>query len=132
MAEESTMLLRSWTILWKSGLPIAIHFTWNFLLGPFLGSAVSGQDLANRWGLITLQGPALFTGGAFGLEGSLVVTIVTILVTGGLLLWYPGATRAGSTQGSAMYPTQARTGYHRSTMPDQGFYSEEKDGQNFS
>jgi membrane protease YdiL (CAAX protease family) len=28
-------------------LPIAIHFAWNFLLGPVFGLAVSGQDLAN-------------------------------------------------------------------------------------
>ena len=28
-------------------LPIAMHFVWNFLLGPVLGLAVSGQDLAN-------------------------------------------------------------------------------------
>lgn len=70
-------------------LPIAIHFTWNFLLGPVLGLAVSGQDLANTWHLIALEGPAVFTGGAFGLEGGLVVTLVTILGILAMLIWLP-------------------------------------------
>jgi hypothetical protein len=70
-------------------LPIAIHFAWNFLLGPILGLSVSGQDLANNWHLFTLQGPSLFTGGTFGIEGSLIVTAITILGIVTLLRWYP-------------------------------------------
>jgi len=70
-------------------LPIAIHFIWNFLLGPVLGLAVSGQDIANDWHPFTLQGPALFTGGAFGIEGGLIVTLITILGVVLLLRWHP-------------------------------------------
>jgi len=70
-------------------LPIAIHFAWNFLLGPVSGLAASGQELANNWRLFTLQGPVLFTGGTFGVEGSLIVTIITILGIATLLRWYP-------------------------------------------
>ncbi len=70
-------------------LPIAIHFAWNFLLGPILGLSVSGQDLANNWHVFTLQGPALFTGGDFGVEGGLVVTLITLLGIFALLRWYP-------------------------------------------
>jgi len=70
-------------------LPITIHFAWNFLLGPVLGLSVSGQDLANSWHLFNLQGPSLFTGGTFGIEGSLIVTMITILGIGALLQWYP-------------------------------------------
>jgi len=69
-------------------LPIAIHFFWNFLLGPVLGLSVSGQDLANNWHAFTLQGPSLFTGGEFGIEGSLVVTVITILGIAILVRWY--------------------------------------------
>ena len=71
-------------------LPTAIHFAWNFLLGPVFGLAVSGQDLADKWHLFTLQGPVLFTGGAFGIEGSLIVTLTTILGMVILLRWHPG------------------------------------------
>jgi membrane protease YdiL (CAAX protease family) len=70
-------------------LPIAIHFAWNFLLGPVLGLSVSGQDLANSWHVFTLNGPTLFTGGNFGVEGSLIVTLVTLLGIFVLLRWYP-------------------------------------------
>lgn len=57
---------------------ITLHFAWNFLVGPGLGLAVSGHDLADGWQLLTLTGPDWLTGGAFGIEGSAVVTAVTI------------------------------------------------------
>lgn len=61
-------------------LPIGIHFVWNFLLGPVLGLAVSGQNLLSSGReMFTVQGPALFTGGSFGLEGGLVVTFTTVI-----------------------------------------------------
>lgn len=61
-------------------LPIAIHFTWNFLLGPVLGLTVSGQNQLNSgWQVFAVQGPALLTGGSFGLEGGLVVTLTTVI-----------------------------------------------------
>lgn len=63
-------------------LPIAIHFTWNFLLGPVLGLTVSGQNQLNSgWQVFIVQGPALLTGGSFGLEGGLIVTLTTIIGT---------------------------------------------------
>jgi len=75
-------------ILWRTSLfllvagnlwfPIAIHFAWNFLLGPVLGLTVSGSGhLGLGWKMVVVDGPALFTGGAFGLEGGLVVTMTT-------------------------------------------------------
>ena len=70
-------------------LPIAIHFAWNFLLGPVLGLSVSGQDLSNSWHIFTLQGPPLLTGGTFGVEGSLVVTVITLLAVPVLLKQFP-------------------------------------------
>jgi hypothetical protein len=59
-------------------LPIAIHFAWNFLLGPALGLTVSGSGrLGYGWSLLAVEGPDLWTGGKFGLEGGLVVTLTT-------------------------------------------------------
>lgn len=58
-------------------LPISIHFSWNFLLGAVLGSTVSGKTLGLDQEHLHLSGPSIWTGGPFGLEGSLVVTIVT-------------------------------------------------------
>jgi uncharacterized protein len=70
-------------------LPIAIHFTWNFLLGPVLGLPVSGQDqLSNDWRVFGINGTDLWTGGSFGIEGGLVVTVSTVIVTTALVFGY--------------------------------------------
>ncbi len=61
---------------------ITLHFAWNFLVGPGLGLAVSGRDLADGWQLLSLGGPDWLTGGAFGIEGSAVVTVVTVAACG--------------------------------------------------
>ncbi|MDI1248388.1 MAG: CPBP family intramembrane metalloprotease [Lacunisphaera sp.] len=66
---------------------IAVHFAWNFLVGPVLGLAVSGQDLAEGWRVFSLRGPDWLTGGAFGIEGSLVVTLVTLAACGVVGRW---------------------------------------------
>lgn len=60
-------------------LPIALHFAWNFVQGPVLGINVSGQALDSGWEMVALHGPVIVTGGAFGLEGGLVATLVTTL-----------------------------------------------------
>jgi len=62
-------------------LPIAIHFTWDVLLGPVLGLTESGKtDLGGGWKMFTLNGPSLYTGGKFGLEGGLIVTMTTAAI----------------------------------------------------
>lgn len=78
-------------------LPWAIHFAWNLLLGPVLGLTVSGTgEMGLGWSLFAVEGPALFTGGGFGLEGGLVVTATTTI----LVLALAGATR-GTPAGAA-------------------------------
>lgn len=70
-------------------LPIAIHFAWNFLLGPGLGLTVSGQSIGNAWQAFSVQGPALFTGGDFGVEGGLIVTVATLAMMAALIALRP-------------------------------------------
>lgn len=66
--------------------PTAIHFAWNFLLGPVLGLTVSGTgQLGLGWTAFDIKGPSLFTGGAFGLEGGLIVNMTAGLCLIGLL-----------------------------------------------
>jgi uncharacterized protein len=61
-------------------LPVAIHFSWDVLLGPVFGITESGQNnLSGGWKMFTVNGPKLLTGGSFGMEGGLIVTITTIL-----------------------------------------------------
>jgi len=59
---------------------IGVHYAWNLLVGPILGLAVSGRDLSDGWRLLQLQGPDWLTGGAFGIEGSMVVTLLTTII----------------------------------------------------
>lgn len=68
--------------LWFS---IGLHFGWNFIQGYLLGFAVSGYSAPTLLQQ-ELKGHPVLTGGAFGVEGSLVTT--GLLVAGILLLYY--------------------------------------------
>jgi membrane protease YdiL (CAAX protease family) len=57
-------------------LPISIHFAWDVLLGPVLGLTESGiSNLGGGWKMFVVNGPSVFTGGTFGLEGGFIVTV---------------------------------------------------------
>ncbi len=60
--------------------PIAMHFTWNFFQGPILGFEVSGTKMES---VISQEvtGNPLITGGEFGFEGSLLLTMMMITST---------------------------------------------------
>jgi membrane protease YdiL (CAAX protease family) len=61
--------------------PISIHFAWNLLIGPVLGLTESGKSyLGGGWKMIVVNGPPLFTGGTFGLEGGLIVTLTVSVI----------------------------------------------------
>jgi uncharacterized protein len=67
-------------------MPTGIHFAWNYLMDPVLGLGVSAQNpWGTHWHLAEINGPELWIGGSFGLEGGLIVS-ATILITIGLLL----------------------------------------------
>jgi hypothetical protein len=63
------MLTRS---LW---MPMGLHAAWNFTEGEIFDVPVSGLD---QHGLVTakLAGSNLLTGGAFGLEASLIAMVI--------------------------------------------------------
>ena len=57
---------------------IMFHFSWNFFLGPVLGYEVSGLPL-NSLLQQYIEGPDWITGGEFGLEGSVLDGIFSII-----------------------------------------------------
>jgi uncharacterized protein len=67
---------------------IALHFVWNFVQGSVLGYSVSGLLPNNGILLLQTNGGSLFTGGAFGFEGSIVSTILQTVAIALLLVYF--------------------------------------------
>ena len=67
--------------------PVFLHISWNFFQGPVFGFEVSG---INTEAVINnhVTGNNLITGGKFGFEGSVLITILLIAVTFGIDLLY--------------------------------------------
>jgi hypothetical protein len=62
-------------------LPIGLHLGWNFAQGPLFGAAVSGHDIGPSLIQGRLSGPAILTGGDYGLEASAVGLAVVSFAT---------------------------------------------------
>lgn len=81
-------------------LPWGIHFGWNTALGLGFGLPVSGLT---DFGVVVhgrAQGPVWLTGGAYGIEGSAVGTVVILL--GFLpLMFFTGARHGDTAEGAA-------------------------------
>lgn len=59
-------------------LPIALHTAWNVCEGPVFGLPVSGINIPQTVLRTEATGPPLWTGGAFGPEAGLLLTVVTL------------------------------------------------------
>lgn len=62
-------------------LPIAIHFSWNFVQSGIFGAVTSGNEKTNSLVNTTISGPELITGGAFGPEGTIQATLLWLIVS---------------------------------------------------
>ena len=62
-------------------LPIGFHLAWNFFQGNVYGFAVSGTDTKPLVSIL-VRGDSLISGGSFGAEGSILTTILMVLVCG--------------------------------------------------
>lgn len=71
---------------WRRSIPfvVAIHFAWNFIEG-LLGIPVSGHREPGLF-LTHVHGPALLTGGSFGVEASIVPVLLSLLLSAGMLV----------------------------------------------
>ncbi|MBM7600336.1 membrane protease YdiL (CAAX protease family) [Virgibacillus halotolerans] len=80
-------------------LPIGYHMTWNYFQGNVFGFAVSGTTPHGIYNVSTAVGNKLWTGGAFGLEGGLMATI---LILAGFIATNLYAKRKGDIQEDRM------------------------------
>lgn len=58
-------------------MPIGYHITWNYFQGNIFGFPVSGISMEGAYSIKALE-ENIFTGGAFGLEGGILTTIVIL------------------------------------------------------
>ncbi len=65
-------------------LPIAFHLSWNFSQSWLWGFDVSGIKIEDQLFVMTPTGSELVTGGEFGLEGSILSTILFVAV----VVWF--------------------------------------------
>jgi membrane protease YdiL (CAAX protease family) len=92
----------SLAVRWKGTLwlPLGFHFAWNYVQGPVLGLPVSGLTAFGVGSASPLIGPALWTGGSFGPEGGLTVTVVVAVAC--IVLWILGRSTAREEQAEIM------------------------------
>lgn len=77
--------------------PIGLHLGWNVVSGPLLGHEVSGYTPARSVLTESGHGPAWLTGGDFGIEGSLWLTVSQCVAIAVIL----GIRRYGRRRGDA-------------------------------
>lgn len=83
---------------WRSGslwFVTGLHFGWNWVMAAS-GLPVSGLDVSISGLEAAVTGPNLWTGGAFGPEGALMITFVTALGTAWLWRVAGSRSRSGS------------------------------------
>lgn len=67
--------------------PISLHLFWNWIQGPILGYRVSGNDFMSSMLTLRLPEANAVNGGAFGFEGSLICTVLMIVLTIMIVWW---------------------------------------------
>ncbi|WP_433944776.1 lysostaphin resistance A-like protein [Paenibacillus sp. SN-8-1] len=105
IALEAGVLLGA-AFLWRRNLwfTMGLHFAWNAIEG-LLGIPVSGHP-ANGLFTVQVHGAALLTGGNFGLEGSIVPVVVSLLISIAMLI---GTARNRRIEVRNCQPRRSRT-----------------------
>ena len=76
-------------------LPIGLHWAWNFCMGPIFSFPVSGLRFEPAMLRVASHGPAWLTGGEYGPEGGIVLTVVSM----GAIVWLALDWRIGVSPG---------------------------------
>ena len=84
VVEAGLLLAAAYLLTKRLWLPIGLHLAWNFMQEGIVGGAVSGNAVR---AILTARpdGPDWLSGGAFGIEGSVVSTLVCATAAAALL-----------------------------------------------
>lgn len=61
-------------------LPIAIHFSWNFVQSGIFGAITSGNEKTSSLFITDISGAEMITGGSFGPEGTIQAVLLWLIV----------------------------------------------------
>lgn len=76
----SLMLNMAYLLTRRLWLPIALHLAFNATQGAVFGFSVSGNSTGSSLVIANIRGPSLLTGGEMGLEGSVVLLVIALIV----------------------------------------------------
>jgi membrane protease YdiL (CAAX protease family) len=95
IAVAGVLLALAYETFQRLWFPIGIHLAWNVASGPLLGYPVSGYVPSQSVMRTIGSGPRVVTGGAFGIEASIVMLIVESCAV--VVLWKTNRMRAERT-----------------------------------
>ena len=86
------MLAIPYVVTGQLGLSVGLHFAWNFIQGGIYGLPVSGIPFRQSIIQTRIDGPDLWTGGAFGPEGGIVglIGVIVLIICSVFWLYYRG------------------------------------------
>lgn len=91
--EAGVLLAAAYMLTRRLWLPIGLHLSWNFAQAGVFSGEVSGVNMPPGLLRSSVEGPALMTGGPFGVEGSLVAFL--LCAAAGLVILAMAAQRTG-------------------------------------
>jgi membrane protease YdiL (CAAX protease family) len=94
IAVAGIFLATGYVMTGRLALPVGLHVAWNYFQGPVFGVPVSGIDLGHSLVPLKQGGPALWTGGPFGIEGGLLgllAMLVGVAATAAWVKWREGS-----------------------------------------
>lgn len=85
--QAGIVLAAAYALTHRLWMALGLHMAWDFANDGIFGVGIAGQSGASIKGLFqaNLSGPELFTGGALGIEAS-VITLVVVLIAGIVML----------------------------------------------
>lgn len=92
--EAGVLLGAAYMLTRRLWMAWGLHFAWNFVQGPIFGIEVSGTSQTGLF-ISEMTGPELITGGAFGVEASVIALALCLSVAVSLLV---KANKAGQFQ----------------------------------